>query len=74
MMIPTAAALRHAADIKDEIERLNGEVDAILNGSIKREVKVKLKRRCMSVQARPKIAAAARARWKKAKRAGRNSL
>jgi hypothetical protein len=76
----TANQLRHAAEIKDKIETLEGELAALLNGTAPAKrlgrppASGKKGKRTMSAAGRARIAAAARARWKKAKAAGRNSL
>lgn len=69
----SASQLRRAADIQDEIESLQGELNKLLgNGSESSADKkpARRKRRKMSAAARAKIAAAARARWAKV-RAGK---
>jgi hypothetical protein len=69
----SASQLRRAADIQDEIESLQGELNKLLsNGSESSADKkpTRRKRRKMSAAARAKIAAAARARWAKV-RAGK---
>ena len=82
------ASLRRAAQIKEQIDSLTGELGAILSGgasgkrrgrppgdSSKAEVgESKPGRRRMSASARAKIAAAAKARWAKAKAAGKTRL
>jgi hypothetical protein len=81
----SAAQFRHAADIQDKIETLQGQLSSLLgggsgvgNGIAKRRGRPpggsKKGNRTMSAAGRAKIAAAARLRWKKAKAAGRNSL
>lgn len=84
----TPAQLNHAADIKEKIEKMQGELALLLGSNPpvapKRgpgrppkalTVKVpKAKRRKMSAAWRAKIAAAAKARWARAKAAGKNSL
>lgn len=90
----SASDLRRAADIQDEIESLQGELNKILGGTdagngvkrrgrkpkvdgdvdrFKEDRGMKPKRK-MSAAGRAKIAAAARARWAKAKAAGKKSL
>jgi hypothetical protein len=86
----SADQLRRAAQIKDQIESLESELSKILGGGGNgvpsparrgRPAKVadvatqgmKPKRK-MSAAGRAKIAAAAKARWAKAKAAGKNSL
>ncbi|HXT13492.1 MAG TPA: hypothetical protein VN873_18210 [Candidatus Angelobacter sp.] len=69
----SASELRRAADIRDKIESLQSELNKLLgNGAqVSSDSKTpKRKRRKMSVAARAKIAAAARARWAKV-RAGK---
>lgn len=86
----SAAQLIRAARIKMHIERLEGELDSLAGGDSAasprrgpgRPRKVltaasepfKAKRRKMSAAGRARIAAAAKARWAKAKAAGKNSL
>ena len=84
----TAKALRRAADLKDQIESLSNELTRILSGggngvpspfSARRgrppgNGKKPTGKRNMSPAARAKIAAAAKARWAKAKAAGKKSL
>ena len=67
----TSQQLRRAADIKDEIEQLSGEVQRILCPTITRTSTVNHKtnglptKRVMSASARARIGAAQRARWAK---------
>lgn len=66
----SAQQLRHAADIKDKIESLHGELGRILGSaarSILSPAPASKKRHTMSAAARAKIAAAAKARWAKVK-------
>lgn len=71
----SAATLRHAADIRDKITGLENELSRIFGGErITRNKPAPAKRRCMSPEARAKIAIAARRRWRIAKRAGRKTL
>jgi len=76
----SAAQLRAAADIKDKIAGLTQELKNILGITDQPEERYQHKlrplpkRRFMSAEARAKIAAAARRRWRRAKAAGRNSL
>lgn len=81
----SAVALRRAADVADKIESLNKELSAILGGfevgnglkastSDGRKSRKGRKRGPMSAAAKAKIAAAARARWAKAKAAGKKRL
>ena len=71
----SAVTLRKAADIKDQISGLEIRLSELLNGEPARVTIHKPSgRRRMSPEARAKIAAAARARWAKAKRMGRKSL
>ena len=66
----SASQLRRAADIKDKIEALQRKL-AWLVGSTGDAAAAPRKRRKMSAAGRARIAAAARARWAKAK--GRKS-
>ena len=66
----TSAQLKRAADIKDKIDGLTRQLNAILGGpapapAAKRAVK--MKRGVMSAAGRARIAAAQRARWAKIK-------
>jgi hypothetical protein len=78
----SASELRRAAAIKDKVEALQAELDKILAGhdvgtTVSPASKVSRKkgvRRKMSAAARARIAAGARARWAKAKAAGKNRL
>ena len=86
----TPEALRRAADIIEEVRKLNNEFDSILVGSTQPEpatsfevpfpsdsmlpLPLPKRRRKMSAEARAKISAAAKKRWKKAWAAGRTSL
>jgi len=77
----SARELRRAADIKDQIESLQTELNKILghfvgNGRTPAATPVMKKtgRRKMSAAGRAKIAAAARARWAKVKAAGKKRL
>lgn len=72
MIAITSNQLRRAADIKDKIEELQGVLDSILNPAAAKIEQVK--RRIMSPEARNKIAAAARRRWREARKAGRKTL
>jgi len=71
----SADNLRRAASIKDKIESLQSELDAILGGGTEvgngrassKSIGRGKKRLKMSAAARAKIAAAQRARWAKAK-------
>ena len=80
MIAITANELRRAADIKEQIERLKREFSKLLGLPDQAEEKYhhKLrplpKRRIMSPEARAKIAAAARRRWRNARKAGNNHL
>jgi len=56
----SADDLRRAATIRDEIDRLSGELAGILDGT---RPTVQEKRRTMSAVGRARIAAAQRARW-----------
>ncbi|MGO8836172.1 MAG: hypothetical protein ACLQAH_15595 [Limisphaerales bacterium] len=68
----SAGQLRRAANIKDKIEALQSKLARFLGGT--NEAAAPRKRRRMSAAGRRKIAAAARARWAKAKAQGKNSL
>lgn len=78
----SAGQLREAAAIKDKIESLQSELNSLLggggeagNGVIAAPRRGRPPgKRTMSPAAWARIAAAARARWKKAKAAGKNSL
>lgn len=72
----TAAALRQAADIKDRIAGLEKDLIRTLSGKARKAhaKPAHMERRRMSPEARAKIAAAAKLRWAKAKRAGRKHL
>ena len=81
----TAPQLRKAATLKEKIDELESELRQILGtpqqpSGRSRALRTTTepvraqKRHKMSPAARAKIAAAARARWKKAKAAGRNTL
>lgn len=68
-MIPSADTLKRAAEILEEIEKLQGELvglfgaSATVGASAKRRGRPPGKRRKMSPEARERIAAAAKARW-----------
>ena len=64
----TSNQLRHAADLKDQIEALEAELSALLGGNPEPTTG---RRRGMSADGRARIAAAQRARWAKI-RAGAN--
>lgn len=76
--------LRKAAALKEKINDLEAELQGLLgapeqnrlvrSGIMRVPANRSRTRRKMSPQARAKIAAAAKARWKKAKAAGKNSL
>ena len=72
----TAAALRRAADLKDQITALQNELDGILTGDVSKpaEARPPKRRRRMSAEARAKISLAAKRRWKNAKLEGRKNL
>ena len=67
----SASQLRHAADIKDKIESLQGELNTLLGNASASSADSKPtgRKRKMSAAARAKIAAAARARWAKVRAA-----
>jgi hypothetical protein len=64
----TINQLKRAAAIKEQIERLNKELRAILGAPTKPRAAVK-KSRGMSASTKRKIAASQRARWAKLRRA-----
>ncbi|HEY1661870.1 MAG TPA: hypothetical protein VGI03_05575 [Verrucomicrobiae bacterium] len=69
--------LRKAANLRDKIGELEVELSHVLGSSASTPVEkipVKGTRRKMSAAAKKKIAASAKARWAKAKAAGKNSL
>jgi len=68
----SAQQLRRAASIKDQLDTLNVELSRLLGNSDGRTAPARS--RTMSAAARKKIAAAQKARWAKAKAAGRKSL
>ena len=87
----SSAQLHRAADLKEQIEKLENELASLLSDNSAatpkrgpgRPRKLPLfgavevpdrKRRKMSATARDKIAAAAKARWAKTKKAGKTSL
>jgi hypothetical protein len=86
----SAAQLGRAANIKEQIEKLQSELDSLFSGDSTaiphrgpgRPRKVlaaplesfKVKRRKMSAAGRARIAAAAKARWAKARAAGKDLL
>ena len=70
-----AAALREKIDgLEKELNQLFGSPSEPRTNRIDVAVGRKRGRRTMTAAARAKIAAAAKARWKKAKAAGRNTL
>jgi len=76
----SATQLRKAAAIREKIEKLENELARLLRitsgtpSSRPSAVTISRGRRHMSAAARAKIAAAAKARWKKAKAAGKSHL
>ncbi|HTV63811.1 MAG TPA: hypothetical protein VMH30_14715 [Verrucomicrobiae bacterium] len=58
----SSAQLRHAAELHDKIESLNGELERLV-GAVTTPTAVPKRRRKMSAAARAKIAAGQRARW-----------
>lgn len=69
-MIPSADTLKRAAEILEEIEKLQSEMVGLFGASAsaggaaaKRRGRPPGKRRKMSAEARARIAAAAKARW-----------
>ena len=73
---PSIDQLKRAIEISEQIDELESQLAAVLNGSAlaEREVKIprKGRRRRMSPEAREKIAAAQRARWARTK--GKSSV
>jgi hypothetical protein len=66
----TSKQLRHAANVKEKIESLQGELNKLLGEetvSAPAKQTAPKKRRKMSAAARAKISAAAKARWAKVK-------
>jgi hypothetical protein len=72
----TTKQLQRALEIRTRIERLQGELDSIAGEQENSTPKTKPKkmRRKMSAAGRARIAAAAKARWRKAKAAGKATL
>ena len=74
----SAAQLRRAADIKTRIEHLQKELTGVLGGvrvsSPNASAKPVRKKRKLNAAARKRISLAAKARWAKAKAAGRKKL
>jgi hypothetical protein len=77
----SAPQLRKAAALREKIDSLEKELNQLFGSpseprTNRTDVAVSRKRgrRRMTADARAKIAAAAKARWKKAKAAGRNTL
>jgi hypothetical protein len=71
----SAKQLRKAANLKDKIESLQNDLSRLLGKPEAVEKKsTRRKRKPMSAAAKAKIAAAARARWKRAKAAGKTRL
>jgi len=68
----SASQLRRAADIKDKIESLEGELNQLL-GSSNKDAYAPRKRHKMSAAGRASIAAAVRARWAKVKGAKKSA-
>jgi hypothetical protein len=69
----TTKQLRRAADLKEKIEALNKELASILGAPASIAAKTR-KKRGMSAAGRASVAAAQKARWAKAKAAGKKSL
>ena len=65
----TTKQLRHAADVKEKIEALNGELASILGSSASVSAEALTKKGGMSAAGRARIAAAQKARWAKFKAA-----
>jgi len=67
----TSKQLRQAADLKEQIERLQQQLDSLLGGESPAASKPKQgrkKKRKMSAEARAKIGAAQKKRWAKQKK------
>jgi hypothetical protein len=74
LMSITPKELRRAANIREKIISLEAKLDS-LSGEESKPVKVKRKRkRTVSAETRARMAAVAKARWAKARRAGRHKL
>ena len=73
----SARQLRQAANLKERIDILQRELNQILgsssSGAVTREDQGRAKR-TMSAATKAKLAAIARARWKKAKSEGKSTL
>jgi hypothetical protein len=73
----SARQLRQAANLKERIDILQRELNQILGsssfGAVTREDHARAKR-TMSAATKAKLAAIARARWKKAKSEGKSAL
>jgi len=65
----TTTQLRHAADLKEEIEALTKELASILGAAVPVAAKAPKKKGGMSAAGRAKVAAAQKARWAKIKAA-----
>lgn len=63
----SAQQLRHAAEVKEKIQSLEGELNRILFSSEAVSTGVAKPKRKMSASARARIAAAQKARWAKVK-------
>jgi hypothetical protein len=63
----TTVQLRRAADLKEKIDALDQELNALLGASASASVEAPVKKRGMSAAGRAKIAAGQKARWAKAK-------
>jgi hypothetical protein len=64
----TSAQLKHAADLKDKISKLEKQLSAILGSANTSAPSSTTKKSKMSAAARAKIAAAQKARWAKVKK------
>ena len=67
MLNLTSAQLRKAADLQDQIAKLQTQLAALVGTETKASPTAKPAKRKMSASARAKIAAAQKARWAKVK-------
>lgn len=76
----SSADLRRAADIREQVDKLAHELHVIFGISdekpapVVRQPRLTIKRRKMSAEAKAKISAAAKKRWKKVWAKGKTSL
>jgi hypothetical protein len=75
----SAAQLRRAADIKDEIETLRGEFVSLLGNGTPKQIVARRgrppkKRWSMPESAKIRLRAVMKARWRKARAAGQKAL